>query len=64
MDAERFIGDGEGETRSAKRRSFSRPPGVLSKTSCGDLGGHSGILALILSKAYLQFLETTHLATC
>jgi hypothetical protein len=33
------VGDGDGEVRSAKRRSRSRPPGVLRRTSRGDLGG-------------------------
>jgi hypothetical protein len=38
-DAERLTGDGDGEVRSTRRRSLSRPPGVLRRTSWGDLGG-------------------------
>lgn len=33
-------GEGDGDVRSARRRSFSRPPGVLSSASWGDRGGH------------------------
>jgi hypothetical protein len=33
VDVECFIGVGEGEARSARRRSRSRPPGVLRRTS-------------------------------
>jgi hypothetical protein len=40
MDRDVFNGEGEGEARSAIRRSRSRPPGVLARASCGDRGGH------------------------
>jgi hypothetical protein len=33
VDVECLIGVGEGEARSARRRSLSRPPGVLKRTS-------------------------------
>lgn len=39
IDAARLIGDGDGEVRFARRRSRSRPPGVLRRASRGDLGG-------------------------
>ena len=40
VDLERLMGEGEGEARSARRRRRSLPPGVLKRTSWGDLGGH------------------------
>jgi hypothetical protein len=39
VDPGRLIGDGDGEVRPARRRSRSRPPGVLKRTSWEDLGG-------------------------
>lgn len=39
LEYDRLIGDGDGEVRLARRRRRSRPPGVLRRTSWGDLGG-------------------------
>jgi len=61
---ERLIGDGDGEARSASRRNRSRPPGVLKRASCGDLGGQlSFAFALRSSVPLLLVREITYIVT-
>lgn len=55
-----FVGDGEGDARSAMRRNRSRPLGVLRRTSWGDFGGHWASVSAPDPAGILNYASASH----